>query len=249
MSQVDVIAQWKSPRADQSHLIRLRVRQEGERVWAMLSAPLKASEDEAFLLNHALDQDFQDAAMVISKLFALKPFETLWLREVIEEGKPRVYRMIMDERNGELINFRSGTFSSIDSQAVQNLQKNKQESFSRSAIWLVNFLALMVVLAIVLYSRLHQEKIKNEELTHRISQKQEELQKISQKLLSIHLVEKERELSSGALSRYKKIYRQSSHPEEIPLPVPMEPLPMTREEQKNWVELWQERLFKSSTNR
>lgn len=229
--------------------VRLRLMQGEGQTWALLSPVPGTSEETVFLLNHALDQDFQDAATNISKLFSLKPMEILWLREWEEEGKSRLIRVIMDERNGELINFRTGTLSSLDLQMTQRLKKSRIFFKKVLRFSLIHFALLITIsMLAVIGIQLREEKQRHERTLQEIQRKEKIYQKLSQKLLALELVEKEREYVKGSLSPYKRIYRQQTNSviELPPVKIQIEPL-LTPEEKEGWMESWQNRIFKKSS--
>ncbi len=245
MSQIDVTTHWRSPKFGIAHPVRLRIIEDEGKILALISAPSDASEEVSRLLNQQLDFEFEDAAISIAAVFSLKPLETIWLRELTMEGRPHLRRVIMDEKNGLLINARSGVLTPWESSVIKNknrlIKRSKSSSPWRWSYGVIFGLILMLIFQLLtdkeLKRSLHQKEGELQSTTRR-------LEEMSQKVLMIDLIEKERQQAEGAKSSLKRIYRQTTNVViKLPPPEKKNP-PLSSEPKKNWVELWNEQLFK-----
>ena len=245
MSQIDVTTHWRSPKYGTAYPVRLRIIEDDGKILALISAPLDVSEEVSQILNEQLDFEFEDAASSIAAVFSLKPLETIWLRELTLEGKPHLRRVIMDEKNGALINARSGVLTPWEGSVIKD--KNRLMKRSKSPTqWRWSY-GVILGLILMLFFQLFNDK----ELKRSLYQKEGELQattrrleEMSQKVLMIDLIEKERQQAEGAKSSLKRIYRQTTNIViKLPPPEKKNP-PLSSEPKKDWVELWNEQLFK-----
>ncbi|MES2310574.1 MAG: hypothetical protein V4507_17105 [Verrucomicrobiota bacterium] len=247
MAQIDVVTHWRSPQSDRPLPVRLRIVQDQEKTLALLSAPPNTLAEEIEILNHQLDHEFQHAATSVSILFALKPLETVWLRELFIDGKAHVRRVIMDEKNGELINPRSGTLTPWESSVSKNIDRYFNRSRKKKEWSWVGVGSVILVLGILLQGGILYQTRRNLFSSRSEVQKlKKQLEEMSQKVLLIDLIEKERQYASGPQSTLKRIYRQSTNSVVVPVPIYKKTEPLSKEKvvrEKSWVEGWNEQIF------
>jgi hypothetical protein len=220
--------------------------QDQEKTLALLSAPPETPDKDRVILDDQLDHEFQHAATSVSTLFALKPLETVWLREVVVDGRVHVRRVIMDEKNGELINPRSGTLTPWETAVSKNVDRYfVRRKKNKNGSWLVVLNALLVLGLFLEGIMLYQSKQEVQWSRAELSKRKKQLEEVSQKVLMIDLIEKERQYATGPQSSLKRIYRQSTNTLSLPVPIykKTETSLQVREEERSWVEGWNERIF------
>lgn len=247
MSQIDVTTHWRSPKSENPLPVRLRIIEDQGKILALISAPLENPIEKTAQLNAQLDYEFEDAATSIAAVFTLKPLETIWLRELEIEGRLHVRRVIMDEKNGALINARSGVLTPWESAVLKNKDRyGGPRKRVRRWSWshLVIFGLILGTLFLVLSLNEARRLIINKE--SEIYSVKRELEEMSQKVLMIDLIEKERQHAEGVKSPLKRVYRQTTNV-IITLPPPEKTTPSkTVTVEKSWIELWNEQILKKS---